>query len=261
MGKNHKSQRFGPWRFWSCCVPGRLLLRALGLWLLSFLLLWFTNVYSWSNICLVLCSDFLLPSLHHCFQSDSISSDKLNLKCWQIFSSQLKIWFIWCFAASRKAICFPDIMRKLLWIYEKAKINLWLLNTSISKTLCNHEIFLLLCLGRSLNENPGLFRTWHTQNLALPDSAVFSCTQTDPVQQALSVTPLQRHYLFIAFKSLAEISNNCLYFCCEFQPKCFTHFPGRSKDNTLLYGLTLQSTSPELLSSFFLAHQYFNVQL
>lgn len=63
--------------------------------------------------------------------------------------------------------------------------------------LCNYEMFLLLGLEKSLNENLGLFRTWRTQNLALPDPSAFSWTQPDPVLQELSVTPLQRHYLFM----------------------------------------------------------------
>lgn len=106
-------------------------------------------------------------------------------------------------------------MGKLLWAYEKAKFKLWLLHISISKALCSHETF---CLKRSLDENTGMFRPWHMQNLVLPDPTVFSCTPLDSVLQELSVAPLQRHYLFIAFKSLAEISRtfNCLYVCCEF---------------------------------------------
>lgn len=112
------SQRFGPWRFWLKCVLGSVLLTALGLWLISFLLLWFANEYSWSNSCLVLCSGFLFVSLHHCFQSDFSSAEKSNLKCWQMSSTQLKPWFIWCFCYLKKGHIFS-------WYYGEITLSLW----------------------------------------------------------------------------------------------------------------------------------------
>lgn len=78
--------------------------------------------------------------------------------------------------------------------------------------------------------------------------------------QDLSIAPLQRHCLFIAFKSLAEISRtfNCLYFCCEFQSEIPRK---RQGERCCLTALQHQPPSPELLSSPFLACQDFNVQL
>lgn len=113
-----KNQRFVSWRFWLNCVLGRLLLRALRLWLISFLLLWFTNEYLWSNICLVLFSGFLFVSLHHCFQSDSSSAEKSNLKCWQMSWTQLKTWFIWRFCYLKEGHIFS-------WYYGEIALCLW----------------------------------------------------------------------------------------------------------------------------------------